>query len=357
MKKSLFISLLFILTISLISCDKEDPIQEQPPIDGATTDVNMGGQNEKNQVYIDLSKNENTQAQRDSWDLAFYNGNEYRVKINFSTYMAVKQLDTNDLAAVNTANVQDYFEDVAVATFDPTNMNYIDSPDGSITGTAIAEISATNAENKVYLVNLGNNVSTVVPSLGFVDMKGTARGWKKMRIIRDGNGYKIMYANLDDTTYQTKTISKGNSYHFKFFSFTTNNEVNVERPKYDWDLCFTTFANEIPGSGSYMYPDYVLTNNLSNVASYKVDQSLSGAILYENFTKADVVETNFATERRTIGSSWRNGGGPGVTPYVKTNLYYIVKDADGNYYKLKFSAMTNTSGERGYPQFLYKLLQ
>lgn len=357
MNKSIFLSTILIVSLFLHSCDTDDPIQEQPPVDSATTNISMGGANEKNQVYFDLSKNEQSSVQRDSWDLAFYNDAEFRVRINGSIYMAVKNWNSTDMNAINSTNAQDYFETVAVATFDPTNMAYIDNPNGSITGTAISEISATDSNNQVYLVNLGYKVSTAAATLGFAELKGDARGWKKIRIVRDGNNYKLMYANLNDTTYQTKIITKSDTHHFKYFSFDTNAELTVERGKYDWDICFTSFTNEIPGSGSYMYPDFVVSNALSNVAVYKIDQTVSGAILYNDFTRANVVDANFTTEQRTIGSSWRNGGGPGVTPYVKTNLYYIIKDAGGNYYKLKFTAMTNLAGERGYPEFQYKLLQ
>jgi hypothetical protein len=35
----------------------------------------------------------------------------------------------------------------------------------------------------------------------------------------------------------------------------------------------------------------------------------------------------------------------------------MIKDAEGNYYKVLFRALKNDAGERGYPIFEYKLLK
>ena len=78
---------------------------------------------------------------------------------------------------------------------------------------------------------------------------------------------------------------------------------------------------------------------------------------YDSFSLTDVDNTNFTNDQRNIGSSWRNGGGPGSLPSLKDNVFYIVNDTDGNLYKLQFLALTNESGTRGYPKFIYSLLQ
>ena len=54
-----------------------------------------------------------------------------------------------------------------------------------------------------------------------------------------------------------------------------------------------------------------------------------------------------------IGSSWRNV----FTGTIIANTYYVLKDANNNYYKIRFLDLVNDSGERGYPRFEYKLLQ
>ncbi|WP_158841760.1 HmuY family protein [Polaribacter sp. L3A8] len=345
---------------SFTSCSSEDtPIAPiVVVIDGAAISPEVGGSNEPNQVYVDLSTNTTTVVKRDSWDFGFYSGSEFRVTINGSLYMATGQLSSTDIDAVNatTAEVQELQEKVAVGTFDPENTTYVDAPNGTITATAIAEISDTDANNKVYLVNLGYEVGTEAAAIGSVAVAGDARGWKKIRILKDGNNYVLQYADLDATTHKEVTIAKSATHHFTFFSFNTESEVIVAPEKTNWDLNFTVFTNEIEGYGSYGYSDFVVNNTASSALVYMLDIE-EGAFTYDDFSITDVDATKFTTDQRGIGSSWRNGGGPGSLPSLKDNVFYVVNDTDGNLYKLKFLALTNEAGERGYPEYVYSLLQ
>ncbi|MFB1041230.1 MAG: HmuY family protein, partial [Polaribacter sp.] len=65
----------------------------------------IGGPNEPNQVYVDLSSNKETVVRRDAWDLGFYGGEEFRVTINGSLYMAVSAVTNTDINSVNSLSV------------------------------------------------------------------------------------------------------------------------------------------------------------------------------------------------------------------------------------------------------------
>lgn len=359
--KNKFLILLFALSlITFTNCSNDDDGPDGPitiTIEGATITPVVGGPNQQNQVYVDLSTNTSTSVRRDSWDLGF-NSTSNRVVINGSIYMAVGKLSVTDIDAVTSADaeVTSLQPQVAVATFDAENMAFVDNPNGDISGTAIDEISVTDADNHVYIVNLGFEVGTETPATGSVAVSGDARGWKKIRVLRNGDDYVMQYADLDATTHQEITISKDSNYNFTFFSFNTEAIVNVEPEKEAWDLNFTVFTNEIPGFGSYGYTDYVVNNLKGNAKAYMVDEVVDG-ITYEDFTVSDVINSNFSNDQRSIGSSWRNGGGPDTEPSLKEDLFYVVNDANGNLYKLQFIALTNAEGVRGYPQFVYSLLQ
>jgi len=359
-----FLNVLFLAIVMVFaSCSSDDDSPSGPiniVIEGAEIAPEIGGPNEQNQVYVDLSTNTTTAIQRDSWDLGFYSGSEFRVIINGSIYMAAAELSTTDIDAVNSSNqeVIDLQSQVAVGTFQAQSANYIDAPNGDITATAIAEVSDNDGNNSVYLVNLGYEVGSNTPATGSVEVAGEARGWMKIRVLKNGNDYILQYADLDAVSHQEVTISKDSNYNFTFFSFNTESVVNVEPVASEWDLNFTVFTNEIPGYGAYGYSDFVVNNTLAGVGAYMIDTEIDTELSYETFTLSDVDETNFEyNDRRAIGSSWRNGGGPGVQPSLKDNVFYIVNDTDGNLYKLKFLALTNESGERGYPKFIYSLLQ
>jgi hypothetical protein len=361
MKKT-FLFLSFAL-LSLASCSNDDdktPV-EVPSV-GAVLQPSVGGANQPNQVYFDLSTGKTETVNRAAWDFGFSTDSDFRVVINGSLKMAVKKLTTSDitLTQVSDANVA-----VGAGT-NPSNNGYVDNPTGVLAGagagigTAIAEVSATDADNKVYLVNLGFAVSTTKPNVGSVSVDGEARGWKKVRILRNGNGYKIQYADLASSTFTEKTIAKDADFNFSFFSLTTGNTVSVEPQKAKWDLNFTTFTNYLAGATevTYGYSDFIVSNMKGGTQVYQVLVAEGGS--YEDFTKAKVVEANFAVsakDQRAIGSGWRSGGGPGSLPSIKTDHFYVVKDVSGNYYKVKFLAMTNDAGERGHSTLEYAILK
>ncbi|MEN8194218.1 MAG: HmuY family protein [Bacteroidota bacterium] len=349
-------NILIVLSISTLyfSCSKEEPLPVRPePLDSAVIEPEVGGPNEPNSAFVNLSSGEKSYARRDSWDFGFYCGDQFRVIINYSIFMAAKDLDFTDITAVGVDDVQDLYDEVAVATFDPMNVNYVDDFDGDINNTAIDEINDDNDLNKVYLVNMGFEVGTDTPIPGYTDVDGEHRGWKKIRVLKNNESYIIQYADIDATTYQEKTISKNTDYNFTFFSVDINEVVEVESPKNEWDLNFTVFTNEIANYGTYGFTDFVLTNSRFNVQAYLMEEV---NIPYDDFTANDIVPDSFENSQRVIGSSWRVGGGPDQTPHVKEELYYIIKDTEGIYYKMKFITMLNAEGERGYPQFKYNIL-
>lgn len=315
----------------------------------------VGGPNEPNQVYVDLSSLSETTANRASWDLGFYGSADFRVVINGSIYMAAAQLEATDIDAVTPNDVEALQPQVAVGTFDPSNTVYVDGIEGDLANTALAEISATDAENKVYLVNLGFPVGTATPAIGSeaVSDKDNPRGWKKIRILRSGSDYILQYADLDATTHNEVTIPKTADYNFTFFSFGSDDIVSVQPQNDQWDLNFTAFTNEITGYGSYAYPDFVVSNRLSGVEAYQVETSVKA---YADFNTGDIDEASFSQDQRAIGSNWRNGGGPGTLPTLKNDVFFILKDTDGNIYKILFTALVNESGVRGYPKFEFELL-
>ncbi len=317
---------------------------------GGSIEPQLGGPNEGNQVFIDLSTGNTTEIQRDSWDLGFYNGDAFRVTINGSIYMATRALNVTNIDDVNAADVASIQPLVAVGTFDPNNANYIDAPNGSILETAIDEISENDDDNPVYLVNLGYEVGTDTPTIGSVAIAGDQRGWRKIRILRDGDNYILQYANLNDTTHQSITIHKNPAFNFSHFSFNTNTLVNVEPEKAKWDISFTVFTNVLVGAGSYGFSDFVMHNRKGGALVYRLDEPDYD---YESFEIANVVESNFSEDQTIIGSSWRNVF-DGV-PF--SDRFYVLKDPNGNIYKIKFLALTNSNGERGYPEFEYELLQ
>lgn len=321
---------------------------------GAALAAEVGGALQPNQVYVDLSSGAMTTAPRVSWDLGFYSGTEFRVAINGSVKMAAKQLETTDIDLVQE-------EDLTMIIAQGQGVaNQIDNPNGLITGTAISAISDNDADNKVYLINMGSNPATTPPAVGSEGSgSGSSRGWKKVRILKSGNDYKVLYADINATTHQEITITKNAAFNFTFFSF-ANGVVNVEPQKNQWDLNFTTFTNLLGGTTPYYFPDFVVTNLKGGAKAYQV---MNTDFTYDNFTLANVVNASFTDNQTNIGSNWRSTSvtGPNGTPVsqfvLRTDRFFVIKDPAGNIYKLKFTGGANETGERGYPTFQYALVQ
>ncbi|WP_166921760.1 HmuY family protein [Flavobacterium poyangense] len=349
--------------VTLASCSSDDDNAYKPEEVTSTLAVSVGGPNQPNQLYVDLSTRASKSVNRATWDFGFSGGADFRVVINGSLKMAVKKLETSDitLPQVSDANVSVGAGETAASN------GYVDNPTGVLAGagagigTAIAEVSATDADNKVYLVNLGSAVSTVTPGVGSVEVDGASRGWKKVRILRSGNGYKIQYADLNSATFTEKTIAKEAAYNFTFFSLTSGNTVSVEPEKAKWDLNFTVFTNYLnmgKGDVTYGYSDFITTNMKGGTKVYQV--LVADGVSYADFTKAKVVEDKFKAseaDQRIIGANWRAGGGPTTLPSIRTDRFYVVKDAAGDYYKLRFLGLTDAAGVRGHATAEFVILK
>ncbi|WP_421978508.1 HmuY family protein [Roseivirga seohaensis] len=342
----------------LNACDSED---DQPKVDPAVSsaiiDAEVGGADQPNQVFIDFSSKTQTVVDRASWDLGFYAGSEFRVILNNPASMLAQAIDKTDLTEVTAEDtvgmgaqmdIDAIFGSLfgAPAEWLPLAQTWMDQPDGSLEGTAIAEVSTTAEQNKVYIINRGKNAD------------GSGRGWMKARFLREGSGYKMQYAEINSATFSEIQINKDSNYNFNYVNF-NQGLVDVEPEKTKWDICFTIFTNLLPIDATskipYAYKDFVIQNR----ANVEIAEVAVSDYAYEDFTYTNSTDLSYSSDLATIGSDWRIVAQPGSDQETGVNpdIFYVVKDSDNNYYKLKFTRMLDPiSGERGYPQIQYDLL-
>ncbi|OEK02156.1 hypothetical protein BFP97_11755 [Roseivirga sp. 4D4] len=348
-----------IALIAMTACSNDDTPTIDPPATGAIIDPSVGGPEQPNQVFIDLSKESQTSVARNSWDLGFYTGADFRVILNNSASTLARSIDKNDLNDVTAADTAGFGAQLNIdaifgALFGPppawlfSAATWSDDPSGDLTKTAIAEVSATADDNQVYIVNRGKNPN------------GSPRGWMKIRALRSSNGYTLQYAEINATDYQELTIAKNDEVDFVPVSF-DNGIISTVPEKNEWDFTFTIFTSLLPVSTDISIPyairDYILINaNRVEVAMVEI----TAGTTYEDFAIGGIGALDFSTEVATIGSGWRNVAQPGsnIETGIKDDIFYVVKDAGGNYYKLRFTRLVDAqSGERGNPQFQYDLLE
>ncbi|MEO5564171.1 MAG: HmuY family protein [Chitinophagaceae bacterium] len=313
----------------------------------SSAEFNGGGATFPNRAFIDLSANRQVSVNRTTWDFGFYTDpSDFKVILNSSVGMMTKQIAKNDLAQVNATDTLGLFNLMTYSGFAPVTeqLPLVDYPNGDLNRTAFGLVSANAVDNKVFLVNRGNGVGT----------PGPARGWKKVRILRNATGgYTIQHADIAAATFTSVDVPKDAAYFFKYFSFEAG-PVSVEPEKTKWDIAWNYFGNVTNfGNGDvpFLFQDFIIQNR--NVQAAQV---LTTTKAYADFKEADLASLILNPAQNAIGSSWRLGGGPTTQPSVRDDRYYIIKDGNNNYYKLIFIRMTK-GGERGYVRIDYELVK
>lgn len=345
-----------LLALTFTACKKDDKEPEimVPVSDGSTLTLEgkTAESNYANVAYADLSLDKATKVDRKSWALGFYSGADFKVVLNQSFQSAASVINKTDINAVTLDDVKAnviYGFSTQSSTPVPNAVSLVDNYDGSLARTAIATISATDAENKVYILGV-NNLFTE-PNL------------YKVRILRNGTaGYTLQYAKVQETTFKTVNISKNADYNFSFVSLGNNNDgaiVNAEPKKAEWDFhwSYSTYRSIATNAESnpYFYQDFITTNNLAGVTAALVSENDYTYAAFTESNLADVAKVKFLSGRDAIGSTWRVTTGTGII----AKQFYVIKDGSGNFYKLKFVSMGvgTDGGERGKPVIEYKLVK
>mgnify|MGYP003454604310 CR=1 FL=1 len=345
----------FFSILALSSCKKFiDPILIAPTSNGAEVQLNgiagtESGANAGNAVYLDLSAAKQTPVLRSAWDLGFYCGSDFRVVLNNFAVAGAKVLAANSLADVTAADTVGLTLSTSQFNPLPPDMAYFDNIAGDLTKTVIPAISAVDADNKVIILNRGTGGGIA------------ARPWVKLRVLRNAaGGYTLQFAGIQETTFRTINVGKDAVYNFKTVSF-ENGVVDAQPEKEKWDLVwsYAVFESNFgAGPVPYNFSDLIAINYLAGVTvGTKIYANAATATAaFNNFNKDSVANTGFSSNRWAIGSSWRSTQ---PATGARQDRFYVIKDASGNYYKLKCESMGigTDGGTRGKPAFKYSLIQ
>jgi HmuY protein len=345
------ILLLTVVSISIISCKKDtDPIltissgSERIQLNGIAGSEQ--GNVAANAVYLDFSSEKTTAVPRSSWDIGLYAGADFKAILNINAVAGAKITNKYDLNLVGAADTIGLSLTTSQFTPETSQLSFFDNVNGNLAQTVIPTISSTASLNPVIIVNRGTGGS-IAP-----------RAWVKMRIQRTTNGYTVQYAGIQETSFKTISVTKNDAYNFQFLSF-DNGIVSAEPEKLAWDLVWSYSmyqANFGAGLVPYNFSDMIATNYLAGVqVKEKIYSDATTANnAFTNFNKDSVIANPAIIGRWTIANNWRS-----TQPAIgaKQDRFYIIKDASGNFYKLKCLAMgVNDGGQRGKPEFKYALI-
>ncbi|WP_375578330.1 HmuY family protein [Marivirga tractuosa] len=309
--------------------------------ESGTLEMNAGGPEFTQQAFVDLSKINSTSIDKNTWDLGFYNGDGYHVMLNSTAQVMARPLDKTDLSTVTAEDTVGFASTMQIGfTATPPAAAWVDEPNGDFSQTAIAPISSNEAENKVYIIK----------------RLGEGRDWKKVKITQNGDGYTIAYANIGSNDIETSEITKSESHNFIHFDL-DNGTTDFEPNKESWDFMYGTYTEKFPFGPNeipYSFNDFIILNRHNTSAAMVM---VEGNTTYADFNLQQIEEVSFNNAVNAIGSSWRQGGGPSSAPAVFDDRFFIVKDSQENYYKIRFISMYDENNERGITTFEFEILK
>jgi len=296
---------------------EELPAPSAPRGDARSTQLCMGA-GYANQLWFDLSSgtvvSENV---RTTWDLAFESApTGWRVLLNGSRLMTLWPLGAVDIAQPHDTAGLAAVRRVDAASLHPDSLAF-----GDWRGT-----------NGVFIVDLG-----LAPD-------GTPMGLRKLRINGfDGDAYSITYAMLDGSGITNSIVPKDAQRSFTSWSF-TQGVLPIEPVTGSWDLCFTQYTHRF----EELSLDY-LVNGVLAATTTRIAR-VAGRD-FASITVADTLIFPFRSERNVIGYDWKVYSFTTSSYSIVPDLAFIVKDADGYLYKMRFVEFYGPQGQTGCPLF------
>lgn len=322
------LSILIVFVLLLTSCFKEDERIILPHNESIVQSFFMGN-TYQNQYFFNLEANNYTLSDLTHWDLAFSTSNENKIRINYG----------RDIFAFNTN--KKYLE--LPISISPSEWKY-DYPAAPTDSNAFIGWQNADEWSNIYIVDLGRSLEEKDRYL-FLQIKAP-----------DSESYTIKYGYLSDTTKQwEEEIPKNDNVNFVYYSLQNQKFLNDFEPKKtEWDILFTRYRHifYLDPEGKEPFP-YLVTGVLLNPdnVSMAID-SVSG---FENISLATVQSLDFSTKEDGIGYAWKNFDYTVTFAYtINPNNIYVVKNASGSYFKIKFLDFYNKDKQRGYPKFEFQ---
>ena len=282
-----------------------------------TTDTVTTGASYVNQVWYSLPNDEQGNAPKDNWDVAFeISGFTASVLANTQKGLAVYQspyavtqwnsVDTTGIANWKTLdNSETSWSEGALNTNPDDNLDL---------GWGVYDMNThTVAGDSIYIIKLASGA------------------WKKFKVNSLANStYSFTWADIDGQNEQTTTLAK-NGYtgkNFGYYSLENNTALDREPATADWDITFTKYMTVIyaPDPTPYGVTGVLLNKGVTGVKASGVDVA---TVDFNNYT--------FQTDINTIGYNWKSFAGSWT---IEDSLVYFVKRSNGDIWKLVFTGFT-----------------
>ena len=338
MKKSIFVFLILIITISSTSCFKEIDTES---IDRITENVFSSQHSIYNNVtFYKIYENTTQEVSNETlgtWDLAFQSALEGdNVLLNYTVSSKAIKTGTSNFSEVDINTVYDLFNSDQWKFNDPAYSNIRDS------------IALKNWEDKeVYLVYRG---TSSLPDEAY---------YKIQFVSKTPETYTMKYAHVESSQEIEKTITRTQGLANVYFSFEEETIVEYEPDMNEWDFYMAPYFGWYETLTQGQFSPYTLTGiMINNEGGVRVAQVFDGGTEYESIDLAMAINLTYTDWKGAIGSTWKKIPSTQNPVYeMDSDKKYVIKLNDGNYYKLRFLDFYNSDGEQGYPSFEINLIQ
>lgn len=289
----------------------------------AVTDTVSTGAQYSQQVWYNLATGQQTSTSAKGWDIAFpTNNRSVAVRINDGGGVHLwkdPNGDQTSWATVDTTNMSNWkecYNSESDWDFGAFNDNLSSAQFDYGWGTYDVSDHHIRA-NSVFVIQ-------------------TADGNFKKIMIEDLDAvagiYYFKYADLDGSNEISDTLDLADfsGKNFAYYSLQTNQELNPEPHKTDWDLLFTQYTSMIPAG-----PDtiaYVVTGVISNIN--------------EGVAKVEGVDVNsyddyqgqtLDSAKNVIGYDWKSYDMNSGAYHIADSTLFFVQDKSKNIWKVVFT--------------------
>lgn len=329
----------FIFSVLFISCEKEDTAITLPaPGPLSQLSANMGI-NYDTLIFVDLSTGATVSYPNKTYDLAFEaSADGYRVYLNTGKLMFVAHTYSTYFSQADTAGV--------VWKTDDDNLH----DDSLAVGKWVD--NSNLSMNEVMVIDRGRPYYS-----------GAERFRKIVFSSVDASKYTIRFSNFDNSSLTDFTIPKDPNYSLIYFSFDNNGQlVPVAPPKSQWDVVFTRFTHTYYDQPLYSpFRYYLVSGALLNKWNGSLNtilkkDSTENYIPFEELKSTIAQNYVLSQDAAKIGFDWKYYDFNTSLYLIRPDQYYLLKDQEGYYFKIKFIDYYDSQGNKGVAKFQFQRL-
>ena len=330
--KSLFL-LAFSLTTLFTSCFKEDkPVELAKDPNSKVTSVFLG-LNYENQLFYNLENLDFSQRNLNDWDIAFDNvTDKFKVVTNYGRDIFVAHTQT--------------LENSELKDFVPSQHKWLyDFPSGNIDSNSFGDWTARYGNTSPYFVIDMGRLLPTNERYFFVKIQAA-----------NSSKYVLRIGNLSQPEMEQEIeINRDPSRNYSYLNLRTGVILPEFEPESnDWDIIFTRYRHifYIDPNPDMPFP-YLVTGALLNPRNTSV--AIDTLIGFDNIDLSFCQNSNYSTQQDVIGYAWKEFDFTVSFTYsINPNTTYIVKNAKGDFFKIRFLDFYNENREKGYPKFEVK---